>query len=122
MVVLALIQLVQVIRGKLGEPEEIEGGKADYKFHFKPLVLILLGLFVFALGIKFIGFLLSATILFSLVVFALNPKKTKWYVVVPVAAAIAGIIYVGFVYGLNINLPWGFDFHFGTSEVVVEDW
>lgn len=122
MVALSLIQLVQVFRGKLGEPEEIEGGRADSKLHFKPLILILVGLFVFALGIKIIGFLISATVLFSLVVFALNPKKSKWYVVIPIAAAIAGVIYVGFVYGLNINLPWGFDFNFGNSEVVVEDW
>jgi putative tricarboxylic transport membrane protein len=123
LVLLSVLQLISVARGNLGEPESIEGGKADSKVHFKPLALMTAGLASFAIGIKFIGFPLAATILFTFVVYALNAKKPRWYVVVPFAAAFAAIIYFGFTAGLQINLPWGFDFNFNSGEVVVEeDW
>lgn len=121
LVLLSVLQLISVARGNLGEPEGIEGGKADSKVHTKPLVLMISGLAIFALGIKFIGFPLSATALFSLVVYSLATKKPKWYVVIPIAAAFAAAIYFGFTLGLQIKLPWGFDFNFGSSEVVVEE-
>ena len=123
LVVLSALQLISVFRGNLGEPEGIEGGKADNKVHIKPLMLMLAGLSSFAFGIKYVGFPLAATVLFSFVVFALEPKKAKFYIVTPIAAAFAALIYFGFTLGLQINLPWGFDFNFGTAEVVVEeDW
>lgn len=121
LVLLSILQLISVARGNLGEPEGIEGGKPDSKVHFKPLVLMLAGLAIFAVGIKFIGFPIAATILFTFVVYALATKKPKWYLVLPVAAAFAAVIYFGFTAGLQINLPWGFDFNFNPGEVVVEE-
>ena len=121
LVALSLIQLVAVFRGDVGEPEDIEGGQADSKLHFKPFLIMLGGLVFFAIGVPIIGFILSATVLFTLVVFALNPKKTKWYVAIPIAAAVALVVYFGFTQGLKLDLPWGFDFNFGGSEVVVEE-
>ena len=121
LVLLSVLQLIAVARGDLGEPEGIEGGKADSKSHFKPLALMIAGLSIFAFGIKFIGFPLSATALFTLVVYALTTKKPKWYFVIPIAAAFAAAIYFGFTLGLQIKLPFGFDFNFGSSEVVVEE-
>ena len=121
LVLLSILQLISVARGNLGEPEGIEGGKADSKLHYKPLALMLAGLASFAFGIKIIGFPLAATALFSFVVFALEPKKAKFYIVIPIAAAFAALIYFGFTLGLQISLPWGFDFNFGSSEVVVEE-
>jgi putative tricarboxylic transport membrane protein len=118
---LSIIQLISVARGNLGEPEEIEGGTKDNTPHFKPFALVTAGLVLFAAGVKFVGFPISATVLFSLVVYALNPTKTKWYVAIPIAAAFAVAIFVGFTLGLKINLPWGFDFNFGSGEVVVEE-
>jgi putative tricarboxylic transport membrane protein len=121
LVALSLIQLISVARGNVGEPEGIEGGEADSKVHFKPLLLMLAGLLAFAIGLQYIGFLLSSTILFSLVTFALNRKKTKWYVIILIAAGFSVLLYVAFNYGLQIKLPLGFDFNFGSSEVVVEE-
>jgi hypothetical protein len=58
-----------------------------------------------------------------LVVYALSTGKTKWFIIIPIAAATAAAVYLGFTLGLQINLPLGFDFNFGTSEVIVEeDW
>ena len=121
LVALSIIQLISVARGNVGEPEEIEGGEADGKVHFKPLALILGGLLFFALGLQYLGFLISATVLFSSVVFALKTKKTKWFLVVLMAALFSVLLFVAFNYGLQIKLPLGFDFNFNPGEVVVEE-
>ena len=121
LVLLSALQLISVARGNLGEPEGIEGGQADSRVHLKPLLLMIAGLVVFALGLPYLGFIISATILFTLVVFSLDTKKTKWFIAIPIAAAFAFLIYAAFVYGLQIRLPFGFDFNFNPGEVVVEE-
>jgi putative tricarboxylic transport membrane protein len=122
LIVLSIVQLISVARGNLGEPEGIEGGEADGKVHLKPLLLMLSGLTIFAVGLPIIGFPLSATILFYLVVSALNKQPAKWYLTVLIGLAFASIIYVAFTYGLQIKLPLGFDFNFGGEVVVEEEW
>jgi putative tricarboxylic transport membrane protein len=121
LVLLSILQLISVARGNFGEPEEIEGGIADSRSHLKPFALVTAGLVLFAAGIKFVGFPIAATTLFTLVVYALTPGKTKWFIAIPIAAAFAVTIYIGFTLGLKINLPFGFDFNFGSGEVVVEE-
>jgi putative tricarboxylic transport membrane protein len=123
LVVLAGIQLVSVVRGNLGQPEEVEGARIETKIYLKPFLLMLGGLLFFALTVSLIGFPIAATVLFTLVVYALKPGETKWFVVVPIAAATAVVTYFGFTFGLQIDLPAGFNTNFGTSEVIVEeDW
>jgi putative tricarboxylic transport membrane protein len=121
LIVLSLLQLISVARGNLGEPEEIEGGTTGNRANFKPFLLVTAGLALFAASIKFVGFPIAATTLFTFVVYALNPTKTKWFIAIPIAAGFALAIYLGFTLGLRINLPFGFDFNFGSSEVVVEE-
>jgi putative tricarboxylic transport membrane protein len=123
MVILSALQLISVARGNLGEPESIEGGESDAKIHWKPFALMVVGLLIFALGLPIIGFPLSSTLTFVLIVYALNPNKAKWYKVVLIAVAFSAVIYVGFVYALQIDLPLGFDFNQNSQEVVVdEEW
>jgi putative tricarboxylic transport membrane protein len=123
LVILSVLQLISVARGNLGEPEGVEGGQVESKLRLRPFFLMIAGLLVFALGLPVIGFPIAATILFTLVVYALNPVKTKWFIAVPIAAATAAVVYFGFTIGLQIDLPWGFNFDFGPAEVVVEeDW
>ena len=123
LVALSGLQLISVARGNLGEPEEVDGARLESKTRWKPFLLMLSGLLFFALGISIVGFLVSATVLFTLVVYALGAGKTKWFIAIPIAAVTAVVVYLGFTLGLQINLPLGFDFNFGTSEVIVEeDW
>jgi putative tricarboxylic transport membrane protein len=123
MVILSALQLISVARGNVGEPEGIEGGEADSKLHLRPFLMVVAGLLIFALGLPFIGFPLSSAITFTLIVYALNPNKTKWYKVVLIAAAFSATIYLGFVYALQIDLPLGFDFNQTSQEVVTdEEW
>lgn len=123
LVALSGIQLISVLRGNLGQPEEVEGARIETNIYLKPFLLMLGGLLFFALTTSIIGFPIAATVLFTLVVYALKPGEAKWYVVVPIAAATALVTFFGFTLGLQIDLPIGFDFNFGTSEVIVEeDW
>jgi putative tricarboxylic transport membrane protein len=123
LVALAGIQLFSVARGNLGQPEEVEGARIETRVFWKPFLLMLSGLLIFALGVPFIGFPIAATILFTMVVYALKPGKTKLLVVVPIAAATALVTYFGFTLGLQIDLPLWLDLNFGTTEVIVEeDW
>ncbi len=118
---LSAIQLIRVIRGDRGEIEEIEGGHTDGKIHLKKFFLVLGGLVFFGLTVKILGFIVSATTLFTAVVYALNNKKSRWYVVLPIALAISVVIYLSFTYGLQIKLPFGFDFDFSGDKVEVEE-
>jgi putative tricarboxylic transport membrane protein len=84
---------------------------------------MVLGLLIFAIGLPIIGFPLASTITFVLIVYALNPNKTKWYKVLLIGITFSAVIYVGFVYALQIDLPLGFDFNQTSQEVVVdEEW
>jgi putative tricarboxylic transport membrane protein len=124
LVVLAGIQLVSVFRGDLGQPEEVEGARIETKIYWKPFLMMLGGLLFFAFSVSIIGFPIAATVLFTSVVYALKPGATKWFVVVPIAAATALVTHFGFTLGLQIDLPLWLDFNnFGTTEVIVEeDW
>jgi len=123
MVILSALQLISVARGNLGEPEGIEGGEPDAKIHWKPFALMVLGLLIFALGLPVIGFPLSSTITFVLIVYALNPNKTKWYKALLIGSTFSAVIYLSFVYALQIDLPLGFDFNQTSQEVGVdEEW
>jgi putative tricarboxylic transport membrane protein len=121
LVALSIIQLISVARGNLGQPEEIEGGTADNRSNYKALLLVSAGLVLFAAGVKFVGFPIAATTLFTFVVYALNPTKTKWFIAIPIAAAFALAIYFSFTLGLRIDLPFGFDFNFSSGDVTVEE-
>ena len=121
LLVLAGIQLIRVIMGDRAEAEEIEGGVADKKLHLKPFALVFGGLLFFAFFAKILGFIISATVLFTAVVYALNTKKSRWFKVIPIALGLSLLIYFGFTQGLQVNLPWGFDFSFNTGEVIVEE-
>ncbi len=123
LVALSGLQLFSVARGNLGQPEEVDGAQLESRIHPKPFLLMLLGLLFFAVGIGIVGFPISATVLFTLVVYALNTGKTKWFIAIPIGMATAAAVYLGFTLGLQIDLPFGFDFDFGTTEVIVEeDW
>lgn len=123
LVALSGVQLLSVLRGDLGQPEEVEGARIETKIYFKPFLLMLGGLFIFALGVPYLGFPIAATILFTMVVYALKPGKAQWFVVLPIAAATALVTYLGFTQGLQIDLPLWLNFDFGPAEVIVEeDW
>jgi len=117
------VQLFQVLRGRTADPEEIEGGVADKKVHWRPFLLILGGLLFFSLTLNVISFIPASTVLFTVVVYALNTKKTKWYVALPIALVISIFTFIGFREGLQVDLPAvpNFDIFNSSEEVIVEE-
>lgn len=115
---LTLFQLVQVFRGKLGEPEGIEAGEVSNQSNWKSLALAIASLVFYVAFLQILGFIISATVLFSGVALSLGAKKKLW--VVPIALALAASIYFGFTEGLNLNLPAGFEFVPGNEPEEVE--
>jgi putative tricarboxylic transport membrane protein len=123
LLLLSGIQLVRVMLGDRGVAEEIEGGQIEGKLHLKKFFFVLGGLLFFAVTVKILGFIVSSTVMFTSIVYALNNKKSKWYVVLAIALVMSIVVYVGFNHGLQIKLPWGFNFDFsGDTVIVEEDW
>jgi putative tricarboxylic transport membrane protein len=112
-------QIIQVLRGNLGQPEQIEGGEFKSTPNWKALFLVLAGLVFYALLVEVIGFMLCAAVLYFLVATALGEKRRLRLAAISIAIAV--VVYFGFTAGLQISLPFGFDFIPG-NEPVVEEW
>lgn len=117
LMVLSSLQLISVIRGNLGKPEDIEGGTQVSKPNWKGLGIVIGALVAFILLQEIIGFMISATILFFSVAWTLGERK--WLRLLLISIAISVAIYFGFTAGLQLNLPLGFEFLFPAE---VEEW
>lgn len=120
MLVLSSIQLVSVIRGNLGRPEEIEGGTALAKPNWKALSILVVGIAVHILLLELVGFIISGTILFFAVAWALGERK--WLKLLLISVVLSTAIFFGFTKGLQLELPWGFDFSNSGETSQVEEW
>ena len=105
---LSIFQIIQVLRGKLGEPEGIEAGELGQKGDWKALSIAVGSLIFYVVFLQLIGFVASATVLFSGVAYSLGAKKL-WRIVL-IALLLSFAIFVGFTQGLQLQLPVGFDF------------
>jgi putative tricarboxylic transport membrane protein len=119
LLLLSTWQIIQVLRGNLGKPEEIEGGDFKSTPNWKALGLVLAGLLFYAFLVEIIGFMLCAAVLFYLVASALGEKRRIRLIFISIAIAV--VVYFGFTAGLQISLPFGFEFIPG-NEPVVEEW
>ncbi len=115
---LSAFQIAQVLRGKLGEPEGIEGGEATSKANWKALGLVVSAIVLHIVLLPFLGFMIASTVLFFLVAFALGEKR--WLKLLIISAALSAIVYFGFTEALQLDLPFGFDFTQTTP--VEEEW
>jgi putative tricarboxylic transport membrane protein len=116
--VLSLIQIVQVLRGKLGEPEGIDGGVAAPKANWKALGLVIGAIVLHIVLLPVLGFMIASTALFFLVAFALGEKR--WIKLLIISAVLSVAIYFGFTQGLQLDLPMGFEFT--QSTPAEEEW
>lgn len=112
-------QIIQVLRGNLGKPEDIEGGEVASKPSWKGLALVFAGLLFYAFLVEILGFMVSAAVLFFLTAYALGEKRKVRLAII--SALIAVAVYFGFTLGLQIDLPFGFEFLAG-NEPVSEEW
>lgn len=112
------LQLVSVLRGKLGEPEEIEGGQLAAKPNFKALAVVIVGIFYFVSVLNLLGYVVAAIPLFVAVTYALGEKRLVRSAII--ATVVVLITFIGFTKGLNLQLPSGFEFL--QSEPAGESW
>jgi len=115
---LSLFQIFQVLRGNLGEPEGIEAGEVTQKGNWRSLAIAIGSLLFYVVLLQTLGFILSATVLFTGVAYALGAKKLWRIAIVAVLVSVA--IYFGFTQGLQLQLPAGFEFVPGNAPEDVE--
>ncbi|HME46162.1 MAG TPA: tripartite tricarboxylate transporter TctB family protein [Syntrophorhabdales bacterium] len=102
-----MIFLSAIIAGSslIGHRESGDEEEAEENANTKDLLLVLVALFLYAIFLERLGFLLStgAFILFILKVI----EKKKWYIAVFFAVVATALIYVVFNLWLDSNLPRG---------------
>jgi len=115
---LSLFQIFQVIRGKLGTPEGIEGGELSSNSNWLALAVAIAALLFYVLFVELLGFILSAGVLFAGIAWALGAKNKVRMVLI--AFAFSTILFIAFTQGLQLQLPLGFDFLTGVEPTDAE--
>jgi putative tricarboxylic transport membrane protein len=116
--VLPLFQIVQVLRGKLGTPEGIEGGELSTTVNWPSLGIAIGALLFYTLTVQPLGFIVAAGVLFFGLAYALGAKKLVRLGII--SFALSTFLFLAFTQGLNLPLPLGFDFLTGADPTDVE--
>jgi putative tricarboxylic transport membrane protein len=115
---LSLFQIFQVLRGKLGTPDSIEGGKLSSESNWLALALAIASLLFYVFFVQLLGFIVSAGVLFGGLAWALGAKNKLRLAIY--AFGFSTILYIAFTQGLQLPLPLGFDFITGVSPTDAE--
>jgi putative tricarboxylic transport membrane protein len=118
--VLSSIQIVAVLRGDRGEPEGIEGGELIAKSNWKALLIVISAILFHIFTLELLGFIVATVPLFIAIAYALGDRR--WVRMVIVAIAVVVITFFVFREGLQLNIPVGFEFLTGETEIVEEEW
>jgi putative tricarboxylic transport membrane protein len=110
---LSLFQIFQVLRGKLGTPEGIEGGELSKESNWFALGIAIAALLFYVFFVQLFGFILSAGVLFGGLAWALGAKNKVRILIY--AFAFSTILFIAFTQGLQLQLPLGFDFITGVQ-------
>jgi len=110
---LSLFQIFQVLRGKLGTPEGIEGGELSKESNWFALGIAIAALLFYVFFVQLFGFILSAGVLFAGLAWALGAKNKVRILIY--AFGFSTILFIAFTQGLQLQLPLGFDFITGVS-------
>ncbi|HEU0204483.1 MAG TPA: tripartite tricarboxylate transporter TctB family protein [Burkholderiaceae bacterium] len=97
-----LLAVLGIIVGLEGLGLEKEEGKLD-KFHFGPIAWVVGSVALFGILLKPAGLLLS--IIALVFVSMLGSHEFKWKEAVAVCVVMAAIVWVVFVYALNLTIP-----------------
>ena len=119
LLLLSTLQLISVLRGNRGEPEEIEGGELIEKSNWKSLILVI-GAFLFhILALETLGFIIATVPLFFLIAFALGERRVVRTLIIAVLITVA--TFFAFTEGLQLELPIGFEFLDPPAEVIIDE-
>jgi putative tricarboxylic transport membrane protein len=115
---LSLFQIFQVLRGKLGTPDSIEGGELSAQSNWLALAVAIASLLFYVFFVQLLGFIISAGVLFAGLAWALGAKNKVRLAIY--AFGFSAILFFLFTQGLQLQLPLGFEFIPGNSPADVE--
>jgi putative tricarboxylic transport membrane protein len=119
LLLLTSLQIVAVLRGAKGEPEEIEGGQLIEKSNWKSLLLVIAAFVFHILALETLGFIVATVPLFFMIAFALGERRVIRTLIIAVAITVT--TFFAFTVGLQLKLPLGFEFLTPPAEVVYDD-
>jgi putative tricarboxylic transport membrane protein len=116
--VFPLLQIFQVLRGNLGVPEGIEGGEVSKEVNWLSLGVALGVLIFYTLFVQLLGFIISASVLFFGLAYALGAKRLLRLGIISVV--LSALLFFSFTELLLVPLPVGFDFITGVDPTDAE--
>lgn len=104
-VVVAIILVIEILRGNYGQPEGTEFGEIKTKTDWKTLGTVAASILTYPFLIERAGFVIASTIVFFGVGFAYGARKL--FKNLAIALIFSLVVYVTFTHLLNVNLPAG---------------
>ena len=104
-ILVALILIIEVLRGNYGQPEGTEFGEIKGKTDWKTLGTVSASILTYPFLIEMAGFVIASTIVFFGVGFAYGAKKFLRNFLIALIFSL--IVYITFTHFLNVNLPAG---------------
>lgn len=101
----ALILIIEVLRGNYGQPEGTEFGEIKGKTDWKTLGTVSASILTYPFLIERAGFVIASTVVFFGVGFAYGAKKFSRNFLIALVFSL--IVYITFTHFLNVNLPAG---------------
>lgn len=102
----SLALILQVLRGKRGEPEDEEGDVDATVLHARQAVLVVAAILLFIIALEPAGYIPASAITFWLIAFAMGARRHLRSALI--AVVLSAGIYVLFTQLLRIDLPAGF--------------
>jgi putative tricarboxylic transport membrane protein len=105
LIALSLALMVQVARGRLGQPDEAEGDVDVRRTRWVPLAVCVAATLVFIVGVESLGYVIVSSIVFWLTAWAVGARHILHTAVIGIALSL--VVYLAFTRLLDISLPAG---------------
>jgi putative tricarboxylic transport membrane protein len=105
LIALSAALIVQIARGRLGEPDESEGEVDVRRTRWVPLAVCVAAVLVFIAGVEFLGYVIVSSIVFWLTAWAVGARHIVRTAVIGIALSL--VVYLAFTRLLDIPLPAG---------------
>ena len=105
LIALSVALMVQVARGRLGEPDEAEGDVDVRRTRWVPLAVCVAAALVFMFGVEPLGYVIVSSIVFWLTAWAVGARQVVRTALIGIALSL--VVYLAFTRLLDISLPSG---------------
>jgi putative tricarboxylic transport membrane protein len=105
-ILVAILSATVFIKTFMGQEPKKSQESPTEKWKLKKTILVLISLFIYALLIEWIGFIIITFFLFIFLLVVI--EKKKWWFAVSVSIIVTGSAYLIFELGLQSQLPKGF--------------